>query len=102
MSTNTKSVFRWSRLAGYLGIVFILLSCNVFSGAQLSDDGLFRLDNKIVEVKDNNGDWAPVGGATVELVGELESTDPWTVAGTDPDRRRFGSWQSGASPRCDS
>ena len=87
MSTNTKSVFRWSRLAGYLGIVFILLSCNVFSGAQLSDDGLFRLDNKIVEVKDNNGDWAPVGGATVELVGELESTDPWTVAGTTFETR---------------
>ena len=81
MSTNTKSVFRWSRLAGYLGIVFVMLSCTVFSGAQLSDDGLFRLDDNIVEVKDENGDWVPVGGATVELVGELESTDPWIVAG---------------------
>ena len=81
MSTNTKSVFPRSRLAGYLGIIFIMLSCTVFSGAQLSDDGIFRLDNNVVEVKDGNGAWVPVGGATVELVGELEGTDPWTVAG---------------------
>jgi len=95
MSTNTKSVFRWSRLAGYLGIVFIMLSCTVFSGAQLSDDGLFRLDNNIVEVKDENGDWVPVGGATVELVGELESTDPWTVAGTTFETRETTQIEEG-------
>ncbi len=95
MSTHTKSVFRWSRLAGYLGIVFIMLSCTVFSGAQLSDDGLFRLDNNVVEVKDDNGDWVPVGGATVELVGELESTDPWTVAGTTFETRETTQIEEG-------
>lgn len=95
MSTNTKSVFRWLRLAGYLGIVSIMLSCTVFSGAQLSDDGLFRLDNNGVEVKDDNGDWVPVGGATVELVGELESTDPWTVAGTTFETRETTQIEEG-------
>ena len=82
MSTNTKSVFPRSRLAGYLGIIFIMLACTVFSGAQLSDDGLFRLDNNVVDVKYDNGAWVPVGGATVELVGELESTNPWAVSVT--------------------
>jgi len=54
----------------------------VFGGSQRSEDGLFRLDANVVQVQDENGDWVPVGGASFELVGELESTDPWTVAGT--------------------
>jgi len=95
MRTNTKSVFRWLRLTGYLVIVFIMLSCTVFSGAQLSDDGLFRLDNNIVEVKDDNGNWEPVGDVTFELVGELESTDPWTVAGTTFETRETTQIEEG-------
>ena len=88
MSTNNKSVFCWSQLAVYLGTVFIMLSCTVFSGAQLSDDGLFRLDNNVVEVQDDNGDWVPVGGeSTFELVGELEGIDPWKVSGTPFETR---------------
>jgi hypothetical protein len=59
----------------------------MMSGAQPSDDGLFRLNNNVVEVKDNTGDWVPVGGASFELVGTLESTDPWTVAGTTFETR---------------
>jgi hypothetical protein len=95
MRTNNKSVFRWSRLAGYLGTIFVILSCSVFSGAQPSDDGLLRLDNNVVEVKDDSGDWVPVGGATVELVGELESTDPWTVAGTTFETRETTQIEAG-------
>ena len=95
MSTNNKLVFRWSRLAGYLGTVFIMLSCTVFSGAQLSDDGLFRLDNNVVQVKNEDGNWEPVGGATFELVGELESTDPWTVAGTELEIRETTQIEEG-------
>ena len=96
MSTNNKSVFRWSRLAGYLGTAFIMLSCTVSSGAQSSADGLFRLDDKVVEVKDDKGDWIPVAGtSTFELVGELESTDSWTVAGTILETREITQIEEG-------
>ncbi len=95
MSINNKSVFRWFRLAGYLGAVFLLLACMVFSGAQLSDDGLFRLDNNIVKVQNEDGDWVPVGGASFELVGELESTDPWSVAGAEFETRETTEIEAG-------
>lgn len=82
MSTNNRLLQPLPLLAMYLGTILLILACTVFSGAQLTDDGLFRLDNNVVEVKDDNGDWTAVGGASFELVGELENTDPWTVAGT--------------------
>ena len=88
MSPNKKSILRWPPLAAYLGTIILLLGCAVFGGgAVLSDDGLFRLDNNVVQVQDDNGDWVPVGGATFELVGALESMDPWVVAGTTLETR---------------
>ena len=88
MNTNHRSIPRGWLLVGYLGIITMLLACAVFGGgAQLSDDGLFRLDNNVVQVKNEDGDWVPVGGASFELVGKLESTDPWTVAGTKLETR---------------
>jgi len=96
MSTNKKPAFRWLLITGYLGTIFLMLGCMVFSGAQLSEDGLFRLDNNVVEVQDDNGDWVPVAGeATFELVGELESTDPWTVAGTTFETRETTQIEDG-------
>jgi len=75
-------------LLGYLGMIIMLMACAVFgTGAQLSDDGLFRLDNNVVQVQDDNGDWVPVGGASFELVGAVESMDPWVVAGTTLETR---------------
>jgi len=59
-----------------------MLACMVFSGAQLSDNGLFRLVGSTLEVQDGTGDWVSVGDSTFELVGEIDSVDPWTVAGT--------------------
>ncbi len=88
MNTSKRSIPRWLLLAGYLGIITVMVGCAAFGGgAQLSEDGLFRLNDKIVEVKNDNGDWVPVGGASFELVGKLESTDPWTVAGTKLETR---------------
>jgi len=82
MKKNKTSARRWLLSAAYLGVIAIMMACSVFTGAQLSDDGALRLENGLVEIKDDNGDWTPVAGsATFELVGELESTDPWTVAG---------------------
>jgi uncharacterized protein DUF5666 len=85
---NTKRLTSRSLLmVGYLGLIMVMLACAVFSGAQMSDNGLFRLDNNTVQVQDDNGDWVAVGGASFELVGKLESTDPWTVAGTTLETR---------------
>jgi hypothetical protein len=51
-------------------------------GGQPDDDSLLRLEDGVVEVRDEEGDWTPVAGeATFTLVGELESMDPWEVAG---------------------
>jgi hypothetical protein len=88
MKTDHRTIHRGWLLVGYLGIITTLLGCAVFGGgAQLSDDGLFRLDNNVVQVKNDSGDWVAVGGASFELVGALESTDPWTVAGTTLETR---------------
>lgn len=87
MNTNKKLALRWPLLAGYLGTIMLMLACMVFSGAQLSENGLFRLNNNVVEVKNDSGNWVPVGGASFELVGGLESTDPWVVAGTTLETR---------------
>jgi hypothetical protein len=87
MNTNKQPFLRWGLLAGHLGTILFMVSCSVFGGVQQSDDGLFQLDDGNLEVQDENGDWVPVGGTSFELVGELESTDPWTVAGAELETR---------------
>jgi len=88
MRTGNGKISRGWLLVGYLGMIVMLLACAVSGGgAQQSDDGLFRVDNNVVQVKDDKGDWVPVGGASFELVGALESTDPWVVAGTTLETR---------------
>jgi len=84
MSTNKKSKSRLLVLVGYLCLIVSLLACAVVGGgAQLSEDESLRVDDGVIEVQGENGDWVTVAGnATFELVGELESTDPWTVTGT--------------------
>jgi hypothetical protein len=84
MNTNNKSTRRLSLTFGYLGVVFLLLACSVVgSGTQSNDDGSIQFENGTIQVKNEDGDWVPVAGeSTFELVGELEQTDPWTVAGT--------------------
>jgi hypothetical protein len=82
MTTNRKPA-RWLLLAAHVGTILFLMACAVFSGAQLSDDGLFQISDGSIEIQDENGDWVPVNGVSFEMVGELESTDPWTVAGRE-------------------
>ncbi len=87
---NTRAV-RWPLVAGYLGMVVVLLACATISGTgvtptlpatQAATESVLRLENGAIEVREESGDWLPVGGETTfEIVGELESTDPWMVTG---------------------
>jgi uncharacterized protein DUF5666 len=87
---NTRAV-RWPLVAGYMGIVVVLLACATISGTgvtptapvtQAATESVLRLENGAIEVREESGDWLPVGGETTfEIVGELESTDPWMVTG---------------------
>ncbi len=83
MSTYKKSAQRWILILCYLGALVLTISCmGTAVGTTNVDDVTLRIDDNVIQVKDENGDWSPVAGpATFELVGELESTDPWTVAG---------------------
>lgn len=84
MNTRSRSAGRWPLLAGYLGLVILMLACmGVAVGTSDIESGTLHLDNGVVEISDENGDWVPVAGdSTFELVGALESMDPWTAAGT--------------------
>ena len=83
MSNNMKSVFRWHLLLGYLGILAILMACTAIGlGSSAVQADILQLDNGIVKVQNQNGKWEPLAGtSTFELVGTLENTSPWTVAG---------------------
>ena len=81
MNTNRKSALRWPLVMSYLGIITLMLAC-VGTAVGSTSDQILQIDDGVVQVKDENGDWVPVAGdATFELVGPLENTDPWTVAG---------------------
>ena len=89
MSTNNKSLVRWLLIVWYLGILTIVLACvgigvggNPETGTPNSDEALIRLEDGVVEVQDENDDWTPVSGdSAFDVTAELESTDPWKVAG---------------------
>jgi len=90
MSRWNKSVIRWQWLAGYLGAIAGLLACATSGGTSPTatpvpteeQTALLRLENGAIEFQQEDGDWAPVGGETTfEIVGELESSDPWMVTG---------------------
>ena len=84
MNTNNKPAHRWLFIVGYLGIVISMLACMAVGlGTSNVDAGTLQIDNGSIEVKGQNGEWMPVAGAsTFELVGALQSMDPWKVAGT--------------------
>ena len=83
MKTNNRSTLRWPLLLGYLGIVSLLLACTAVGiGTTSVEQGLLQLNDGNVDIKDENGDWVPLAGtSSFDLVGSLESMDPWTVAG---------------------
>ena len=94
MNARTKPVVRWPLVAGYLGMVAVLMACgtggSVTSAATaqatptVTEAALLRLEDGAVKVKEQgeNADWMPVAGeSTFELVGVVESINPWIVTG---------------------
>jgi hypothetical protein len=91
MNRRNKSVIRWQWVAGYLGIVAVLLACATSGGTsvaptavatQVIQEAALRLENGAIELRQEGGGWIPVGGETTfEITGELEGTDPWMVTG---------------------
>lgn len=94
MKTKMKPVIRLPLVAGYLMIVAIVLACGAGAGATAVPTAmvastetqvpLLRLEDGAVKVRmQGEGQaWLPVAGeSTFELVGELQSMDPWMVTG---------------------
>jgi hypothetical protein len=82
MSTNNRIRSHPLALIGYLGLVAALLACSVVGGAQVKANETVRVNNGIIETQDEGGGLASAADETTfELVGELQSADPWTVAG---------------------
>lgn len=81
MKNNTRLILR---RAFYIGITALLVAaCSAVGvGSSTVQHGILQLDNGIVKVQDQKGNWQPLAGdSTFELVGTLESLDPWKVAG---------------------
>ena len=83
MSSHSKSGVRWLALVGYLGSLLLLVACMAAGlGSSAVQAGILQLNNGTVTVRDQNGDVQPLAGtSTFDLVGKLENTNPWTVAG---------------------
>jgi hypothetical protein len=95
MNNKNQSIVRWQWVAGYLSMIVVLLACATVTGTdtgmdvtptavatQVTPPAVLRLENGAIELREENGDWLPVGGETTfEITGELESTDPWMVTG---------------------
>ncbi|RPJ21158.1 MAG: hypothetical protein EHM33_26850 [Chloroflexi bacterium] len=95
MNIKKKRVVHWPLVIGYLGIVAVVLACgasgSVTAAATTATatvtpvptaESLLRLEDGAVKVQGEDDIWVPVAGeSTFELVGEVESTDPWMVTG---------------------
>jgi hypothetical protein len=87
MNTKAKTVIPWPLVIVCLGVMAGLVGC-ASSGSSTTgtpvptETSSLRLEDGAVKVQDEEGGWVPIGGETTfELVGELESTEPWMVTG---------------------
>jgi hypothetical protein len=100
MRMNTK-ILRWGLIMGYLGIITSMLACMAIGLGTSNEntstgEDVLQIDNGSIEVKGQNGEWMPVAGAsTFELVGALQSLNPWKVAGTTLETNETTKVQEG-------
>src|SRR3972149_221487 len=94
MGTKDKSFFL---IVGHLGITFLMLACmGIAVGSSNVEAGTLQVDNGVVEIMDENGDWMPVAGdSAFDVTATLESTDPWKVAGGAPGREEKAPGEEG-------
>lgn len=93
---NYKPAARWRLFLGYLAILATMLACLATGVGTTTDEGTpspatgkdnsqvpIKLEGGAVEVQGENGEWTSVSGnAPLDVTAELESTDPWRLAGT--------------------
>ena len=80
MSNPMKSILRW---ALFLIVVVVVSACSAAGvGSSAVQQGILQLDNGIVKIKDQSGNLQPLAGdSTFELIGTVESVEPWKVSG---------------------
>ena len=80
MSNPMKSILRWTL---FLIVVVIVSACSAAGvGSSAVQQGILQLDNGIVKIKDQTGNLQPLAGdSTFELIGTVESVEPWKVSG---------------------
>jgi hypothetical protein len=83
MRTKYNPFKRRLLIAAHLGVVVLLLACTAIGiGGQPDDESLLRQEDGAIEIQEEDGSWMPVAGEAIfTLIGELESMDPWAVAG---------------------
>lgn len=89
MRTTNKHIFRWVLILGYTGILAILTACapadqgSPPAGTDPEKDQTgVRIEDQVVQAQAPDGHWIPLtGGSAFDVTSELESTDPWQVAG---------------------
>jgi len=88
MKKNRPAV-RWQLYLGIVGILAMTMACSAITGGSAPatstsnpDEIQVVLEDGLVEVKDENGDQTPVAGDSYfDVTANLESIDPWTMAG---------------------
>lgn len=79
MSTNTKPN-RWFLVLSHVGIIVFMMSCAIFGSVEQNLD---------------DGDIVAMAGVSFEMVGELENTDPWVVAGQELETNEYTQIEDG-------
>lgn len=107
MNKDKKPVIHWPWIAGSLGMFIILLACTTMGVATQATQvtpvsitsASLRLSGGTIEMQDDNGIWVPVAGeSTFEIVGQLESADPWMVTGNTFATRESTQIDEGLQP----
>ena len=107
MNKEKKPAIHGPWIAVSLGILIILLACTTVGvatqAAQVTPVSTtsvsLRLSGGTIEMQDDNGIWVPVAGeSTFEIVGQLESTDPWMVTGNTFATRESTQIDEGLQP----
>jgi hypothetical protein len=82
MNAKGKTAVGWLSVVCCWG-TFVLAACGSVTSIPIpTQTAALRLEGGAVQVQDADNGWVPVSGETTfELVGEIESSDPWMVTG---------------------